>query len=143
MQTLEATFDDMRDAIAPLLRAWRGAWTEIHLPHTDVVHHMCTAITREIAEEPYACMPDEHREIARDAFLTVLAFGQLLQRGLVEELAPRALLEDAIAAVRAVLDELSLHVSRADDAVRRVLLEGVSLDDAVAGIRPSADDHAC
>jgi hypothetical protein len=140
---LEAAFDEMRDAILPLLRTWRGAWPEIHVPHTDVVHHMCAAISFEVTEEPYACMPDEHRTLAREAFLAVLAFGQLLERALVEDRAPRALLEGAIVAVREVLDELSLHVSRADDAVRRVLLEGVSLDDAVAGIRASADDHAC
>lgn len=67
---------------------------------------------------------------AQELFACVLAVGQQLRTGLVHALPSPGHVDLAFAAVSDLLDSLEPHVTRADIAMRRVLLEGEALQAA-------------
>lgn len=106
----------------------------------DVRHHVCAAINAlEMLDCGVTGMPsyeqldDAARVYAREAFLSVLTLGQLLRRADEDTLAPTAAIAITQLALDRMLDELSPHVTSADDALRQILLDDVPFETALAG----------
>jgi hypothetical protein len=76
--------------------------------------------------------------LAHEAYLSVIALGQLLQHD-EERLAPTWAIESARGAVDRTLDTLAPFVSRADEGLRRVLLDNVPSEDALAAVSRGGD----
>ncbi len=118
----------------------------------EVRHHVCAAIASLVHEPPVSragpppqmtpedrerirasAARESHRELpnlrpeaavyAHEAYVAVLAFGQLLLRANNAELCDPVALETCHESVVAMLDALSPFIRAADDGVRRVLLE--------------------
>jgi len=105
----------------------------------DARHHLCHALVAlEDVEPSYDALEDDARILAREAFLSVMSIGQLLLHGDREPLASPGGLECGRRGVRGMLDHLAPYVSRADAALRRTQLDGVPLEEALAGIRDGA-----
>jgi hypothetical protein len=129
-------FADLADAVEALRVSWRKYSGRARLEHVSM---LCDA-RMEKAFELQA--PDEARAAVRDAFVAIVALGQVLLgerelRGTAEcPAAASAIVDDELEAawrmVGVVLDVLAPYVSDADQVLRRVLLEGELLDDALA-----------
>ena len=138
--SLSHAFDDLLDELVRLDRSWvcERERAGLRFAASDIRHHVCVALVclddlpAEIAR--YDRLDTEGRILAHEAYLAVLALGQLLLRAIVDKLADAAAIARAQCAVDHMLDALSPFVSRADDALRRVLLEDVSIEAAVAGL---------
>jgi len=137
-------YADLIDAVDALREAWRRYPERVRLEHALMLadERMGHALEERATDEA---------EIAvHDAFVGIVALGQLLlgERELrsAEEREPwddrdtwqtsggdtgADELEQAWRMVGVVLDSLTPYVSRADDALRRVLLEGEALEDAL------------
>jgi hypothetical protein len=152
---LSSAFDELQLELVALDRAWTCERERSGLRHAagDLRHHVCAALVFLDDVEPgapgapgeprtpgepgvarYDQLDGATRVLAHEAFLAVLAVGQLLRRASEDGLAASAAIEAAARAVEHVLDELTPVVSRADDALRRVLLDDASLEQALAGV---------
>jgi hypothetical protein len=135
---LSTTFDQLQRELLALDRAWHCERERASLRHaaSDIRHHVCAALAwlddLPPADARYDALEPEPRVLAHEAFLSVLALGQLLVRAVEDRLAPEHAIEGAHFAVDQTLDMLSPFVSSADDALRRVLLEDVPVEDALA-----------
>lgn len=148
-------YADLVDALDALRVAWRKYSGRARLEHVVM---LCDA-RMEKALEMHA--PDEARASVREAFVAIVALGQVLlgerelrgtarrevrgamcdSRGTVARafsegpLAVAAVVDDELEAawrmVGVVLDVMAGYVSRADQVLRRVLLDGELLDDAL------------
>jgi hypothetical protein len=137
-------FDSLLEQMVALERAWTSELERSGLRHTtgDIIHHVCAAI----ADLDDVWQPDappssifnqidsELRVLAHEAYLAVLALGQMLTREDEPCPAEPKAVEAARAAVLDMLDELAPFVSRADDSLRRVLLDGEPLEAALERI---------
>jgi hypothetical protein len=119
MHTLSDAFDH--------LLAELSALDAPELDHAtgDVTHHVCLALAFLDNSPAFDGMDDAQRVLAREAFLSVLALGQWLQK------LPAS--AAAATAVGRMLDQLTPHVSRPEHGMRRVLLEGKPLESVPAG----------
>lgn len=141
--SLSQAFDALQRELVALDRAWTCEIERAGLRHAavDIRHHVCAALTalddRDDAAadaNAFARLDQGARILAHEAFLAVLALGQLLRRALDDALAaPRAIAATQLA-VDALLDELAPCVSGADRAMRRVLLDDEPLETALAGL---------
>jgi hypothetical protein len=137
---LSTAFDDLQHELVRLDRGWTCNRERASLRYTaaDIRHHVCAAlawlddIPPDVAR--YDRLDGEARILAHEAFLSVLALGQLLLRAIADKLANEVAIARAQCAVEHMLDVLAPLVSRADDALRRVLLEEVSIETALDGI---------
>lgn len=134
---LRTRFEELADEYAPLLDAWDGEEAAIMHTVCDVNHHVCVAIAflDQHGDAPFDRLDGEARAYAHEGFLAVLAFAQLMRRAAEDRLAPAAIALRAERAACRLLDAFAPRVSGADVALRRVLLDEASLDDAVAGLR--------
>ena len=134
---LSIAFDDLQHELVRLDASWTGEHERagLRFAASDIRHHVCVALVclehvpPEVAR--YDRLDVEGRILAHEAYLAVLALGQLLLRAIVDALADGVAIARAQCAVDRMLDTLSPFVSRADDALRRVLLEDVSIEDAI------------
>ena len=137
---LSVAFDDLQHELVRLDRGWTCDRERASLRHTasDIRHHVCMALTwlDELPPEAarYDRLDGEARILAHEAFLAVLALGQLLLRAIVDKLANDVAIARAQCAVEHMLDVIAPFVSRADDALRRVLLEDVPIETALDGV---------
>jgi hypothetical protein len=139
--SLCTAFDHLLEQMAALERAWTSDLERSGLRHTvgDVIHHVCAALADldEVwrPDAPPSSIYDEIdselRVLAREAYLTVLALGQLLSRDDEPCRADPTTVACARAAVLDMLDELAPFVSRADDSLRRVRLDGEPFEAAL------------
>jgi hypothetical protein len=126
---LHDTITILRTGLYDLEHAWRGddTWT-IRSRGRELLEN-CEALERAHDFELR-----DVRRTAREAYIGAI---QLVQ---VVDGAPRDVLP-AEARFRArdllllVLDDLAPYVNRADRALRRVLVDGVPIEDALAGVR--------
>ncbi len=129
-------YADVADAVEALRASWRKYSGRARLEHVTL---LCDA-RMEKAFEVQA--PDEARAAVRDAFVAIVALGQVLLgerelRGATRlPAATGALVDDELEIAwrmcGVMLDVLAPYVSHADQVLRRVLLEGELLDDALA-----------
>jgi len=70
--------------------------------------------------------------LAHEAYLGVLALGQLVQHAREDNQAAEHAVDAAAVAIARMLDELEPFVSRADTGMRRTLLDGVPIEDVLA-----------
>lgn len=129
-------YADLADALEALRVAWRKYSGRARLEHAVM---LCDARMEKAFEMQAA---DEARASVRDAFVGIVGLGQVLLgerelRGTAGCPAARgALVDDELEAawrmVGVVLDVMTPHVSGADVVLRRVLLDGELLDDALA-----------
>lgn len=137
---LSVAFDDLLRELVRLDRAWTSDRERAGLRHAaaDIRHHACAALAHldglEPADARYERLDGAARVLAHEAFLSVLALGQLLLRAIEDRLADAVAIAHAQCAVDRMLDVLGPFTSRADHALRRVLLEDVSLEVALAGL---------
>jgi hypothetical protein len=144
--TLSEAFDDLLATILALERAWTCQRERAGLRHAagDVRHHVC-AVIAELDEHAHDVRPRHPhsrfdtlgagtRVLAHEAFLSVLSLGQLLRRAAEDGLAAAGEIAAAQRAVAAILDELTPYISRADDALRRVLLDHEPFEVALARV---------
>ncbi|MBA3501880.1 MAG: hypothetical protein M4D80_28175 [Myxococcota bacterium] len=137
---LSNAFDDLQHELVRLDAGWTCERERAGLRYTasDIRHHACAALVwlDELAPEVarYERLDAEARILAHEAYLSVLALGQLLLRAIADGLADGVAIARAQCAVDHMLDSLSPFVSRADDALRRVLLEDVSIEAALDGV---------
>jgi hypothetical protein len=137
---LSNAFDDLQHELVRLDQSWTCERERASLRHTasDIRHHVCAALAwlddlpPELAR--YDRLEGEARILAHEAFLAVLALGQLLLRAIADRLADEVAIARAQCAVDFLLDVLAPLVSRADDALRRVLLEDLSIEAALDGV---------
>jgi hypothetical protein len=132
---LSQAFDAVMTMGVALDRAWTCHRERAGLRHVmaDARHHVCEVIADldEVARHAQPLRPhtvvdllgEGTRVLAHEAYLSVLSLGQLLRRATEDGLAPVPDLELAQAATARLLDELTPYISRADDALRRVLLD--------------------
>jgi hypothetical protein len=133
-------FDDLQCEIVRLDVGWTCEHERASLRHTasDIRHHVCAALAwldhlaPEVAR--YDRLDGEARILAHEAYLAVLALGQLLLRAITDKLADEVAIARTQCAVEYMLEVLGPFVSRADDALRRVLLEDVPIEAAVDAI---------
>ncbi len=145
---LSEAFDYLVHELADLAPAWVGERAALQWPVGDACHHLAQALFRleDVTRDPsllaphaaYELMEDDLRVLAREAFLSVLAIGQLLHRALDDRLAPPGALEGPELAVWRMLEELTPYVSRADGGLRRTLLDGVPLEIVLADLERRA-----
>ena len=139
-------FDDLQRELIALDLAWTCERERASLRHAaaDLRHHVCVALVALEDLPPdrahYDRLSGEARILAHEAFLSVLALGQLLLRAIAERLAPDVPIARVQQEVERLLDLFAPFTSRADDALRRVLLEDVTLEAALGGApgRPGA-----
>lgn len=140
---LSQAFDELQLELVALDRAWTDERERSGLRHAavDIRHHVCAALTAlddredEAPGTPAFTRLDQGaRILAHEAFLAVLALGQLLRRALDDGLAPPAAIAACQLVVDQLLDELAPCVSGADRAMRRVLLDDEPLETALAGL---------
>ncbi len=137
---LSAAFDDLLHELVRLDHQWTSDRERAGLHYTqgDIIHHVCGAIAAvedlppELAH--YERLDGAARILAHEAYLSVLALGQLLLRAIEDNLADSLAVARAQCEVDAMLDMLAPLVSRADAALRRVLLEDVSIEVALEGV---------
>jgi hypothetical protein len=136
-------FDELQLKIIALDREWASEPERAGLRHTaaDIRHHVCAAVAAlERVDNHVPCtrtfdqLDGFTRVLSHEAFLSVLALGQLLRRALEDGLATPSVVEVTQLAVTHLLDELRPYVSNADAALRRVLLEDMPLEEALAGV---------
>ena len=137
---LSIAFDDLQRELIALDRAWTCLHERASLRHAaaDLRHHLCALLACADELPPdrarYDALDGETRILAHEAFLSVLALGQLLLRAIDDRLAPELAIAQMQLSVEHMLDLLAPLVSRADDALRRVLLEDVSIETALAEV---------
>lgn len=129
-------YADLADAVEALRVSWRKYSGRARLEHVAL---LCDA-RMEKAFEVQA--PDEARAAVRDAFVAIVALGQVLLgerelRGVTMlPVAAGAVVDDELEHAwrmsEVMLDVLAPYVSGADRVLRRVLLDGELLDDALA-----------
>ena len=138
---LFAALEDLMAELCELDRRWvcERERSGLHHAQGDIIHHVCSAATHVEALPPelahYDQLSGEARVLAHEAYLSVLALGQLLLRAVEDQLADGIAIARTQVEVDEMLDMLTPLVSRADDGLRRVLLEGMSIETAVEGIR--------
>lgn len=138
--SLSNAFDDLLNELVRLDRSWicERERAGLRFAASDIRHHVCVALVRiddlPAAIARYDRLDAGGRILAHEAYLAVLALGQLLLRAVVDRLAENVAIARAQCAVEHMLDALSPFVSRADDALRRVLLEDVSIEAALDGV---------
>jgi len=141
--SLSQAFEVLQVELRALERAWTNDRERSGLRHAaaDLGHHVCAALAaldgldRESSHVPrYERLDAGARIFAHEAFLAVLAVGQLLRRDDDEALAPPSALAATALAVDVLLDELAPFVTSAEIAMRRVLLDDEPLETALAGI---------
>ncbi len=124
--TLQSAYDQLRTELIPLY-----ARPELAFQISDVIHHLCAAIVSlDEAEHRrltyYDGLGEGERVLAHEAHRAVIGVGQALLR-----------LDDVDRArdvVDTMLDALAPFVSRADQQLRHVLLDGDPLEDALERI---------
>ena len=137
---LSNAFDDLQHELVRLDANWtcERERAGLRFAASDIRHHVCVALVclDDLAPEiaRYDRLDAEGRILAHEAYLAVLALGQLLLRAIVDNLADSVAIARAQCAVDHLLDALSALVSRADAALRRVLLEDVSIEAALDGV---------
>ena len=129
-------FADLADAVEALRVSWRKYSGRARLEHVSMLCDGRMAAAFEMQA------PDEARAAVRDAFVAVVALGQVLLgerelRGTADRpVAAGAIVDEELEVawrmVGVVLDVLAPYVSEADQVLRHVLLEGELLDDALA-----------
>jgi hypothetical protein len=124
---LSLAFDDLNCELVALDRKWTcdRERASLRCTSSDVRHHVCMALS---------FLDGASSIMAHEAYLSVLALGQLLLRAYEDRLADTIAIAEAQCAVDHVLDLFTPYVSGADIAMRRVLLEDVSIEDALEGI---------
>ena len=144
------SFCALQSAVLPLLDAWEDRRDAIALDHAlgDARHHCCAAssfvhdLERDsdwAPQEAYALMTDVDRLAVHEAYVSVIALGQLLQGCLDDGLPAASVTRNALAALGRLLDTLGPFVSRPDLALRRVILDGEPLADHLVRLPPLAD----
>ena len=137
---LSIAFDDLVHELLVLDRVWTCEREHASLRHAaaDLRHHLCAALVVldhvPAAHARYDVLGAEQRVLAHEAYLSVLALGQLLLRAIADGLAPTVEIARVQCAVDQLLDLLTPLVCRADDALRRVLLEDVPITEALAEV---------
>lgn len=137
-------FDDLQRELVRLDIAWTNEHEHATLRHTasDIRHHVCAALAWLDPLPPdlarYDRLEGEARVLAHEAYLAVLALAQLLLRAIADKLADEVAIARTQCAVEYMLEVFDPFVSRADDALRRVLLEDVPIEAAVNAISDGA-----
>ena len=137
-------YADLIDAVDALREAWR------RYPERVRIEHALMLADERMGHALEERATDEADIAAHDAFVGIVALGQLLlgerevrsaderepwdERDTWRTGAGDTELEHAWRMVGVVLDALTPYVSKVDDALRRVLLEGEALEDALLRI---------
>ena len=131
-------FEDLHHELIAFDQAWTCPHERASLRHAaaDLRHHLCALLAVDLPPERarYDALDGESRILAHEAFLSVLALGQLLLRAIDDRLAPEIAIARMQIVVDRMLDLLAPLVSRADDALRRVLLDNVPIEAALAEV---------
>jgi hypothetical protein len=125
---LVKAFRAWQDAMIELDRTWTNALEQsgMHAIWGDVIHHVCAAMSS--VDAPYDDLDGAQEVLAREAFLSALALGQLVRRAKQERSAELLALAGAAGATDKMLDALAPCVSGADLALRAALLDGDTID---------------
>lgn len=93
----------------------------------DARHHLCHAfVVLEDSEPSYDGLSEGAKILAHEAYLSVVAIGQLLAHSRESVLATPLGIDHGTRGVNVMLDHLAPFVSRADVTLRRSLLDGPS-----------------
>jgi hypothetical protein len=132
MTPIESAFDELLVQSVALENAWTDETERAGLVFTcaDIRHHVCMATSVLHGKSSFDALDGEAKAYAHEAFLSVLALGQLLQR----DVAPADAIVCARVAVDRLLDVLTPYVSPADNGLRRVLLDGITIEQACAEV---------
>ncbi len=148
---LSSAFDLLVTEFVHLDHAWTHEHSRSGLRHAfdDARHHLCHAIhlLDDVTHDPAHLVPHGAYDLldgativlAHEAYLSMLALGQLVHTALEHRWAAVGALEVADAAVWHMLEELAPFVSRADGGLRRTLLEGVPIEVVLEDLRRSLD----
>jgi hypothetical protein len=143
---MPSAFEQFHRAMIQLEKEWRSATERSGLRHAigDVHHHVCAALPMiqdaafsddELERGVFDRIAPDDRVLAHEAYLSVVALGQLAERAREEQLASTSALGMFDCALWGMLGELEPFVSRADVGLARVLLEGESVEKVAAEIR--------
>jgi hypothetical protein len=150
MQTTKKTLFEAFDLFCTALIELDLEWTDelersgLRWAFGDARHHLCHALflLESVTSDPALLVPnaafellaDDTRVLAHEAYLGVLSLGQLVQHAREDAQAAEHAIDAANAAIARMLDELEPYVSRADSGLRRSLLDGVPIEDVLAGL---------
>ena len=141
--------DQLFDAFVRLELAWTDEreLSGLRYAFADARHHLChaTFLLEDVTADPAHLVPHGAYDLldgatsvlAREAYLSVLALGTLLQTASVHAMAPGSAIDTAARGVWHMLEELAPFVSRADGGLRRTLLEGVPIEQVLADLQTS------
>jgi hypothetical protein len=144
---LSETFDQMIHAFARLEDAWTDDRTRSGLcwAFRDARHHVCHALVwlGDVTDDPallaphaaFEVMDEAARIMAHEAYASVLSLGQLVLHAREQGSAAAGAIDGADAAVRLMLERLSPYVSRADEGMRRTMLDGEPIEEEAASSR--------
>lgn len=143
---MPSAYDQLRRAITYLEKEWRSASERSGLRRAiaDVHRHVGAFLPvmqaadfteDELERSVFGRIGPEERVLAHEAFLSVVALGQLAQRARDEQLASTSALGMFDCALSSMLGELEPFVSRADLGLARVLLDGEPIEIVAKEIR--------
>lgn len=133
--------DDLFHAFTRDLIELELCWTDerersgAHYAVADARHHLAHAICDLEDASGYDTLSEGGRVLVREAFMSVLTIGQLVQRAIDERWGHLEALAHVHTGVRRTLDALTPYVSRADAALRRTQLDGIALETVLAEMR--------
>jgi hypothetical protein len=130
---LEDAFGALRDDTVRAMARWCGGEPErvrVECALADLIHHLCHAIC---CIAPFDAADDGGRVLAREAYLSTLAFIGLFDRLIEDARDDGAVLRNVRASAVVVLDVMTPSVSEADIALRRLFVDGARDELACAG----------
>jgi hypothetical protein len=134
MTKLERAFEELQERLIELDVAWKPGEERggLRFLTGDLIHHVCMARSFLDGADGYEHLDWTQRVLAREAFLSVIAFGQLVHNALEAKSVSADVLERARLAASGMLDALMPFVGRADAALRASLLEGKPFETVMA-----------
>ena len=142
---MTSAFDQLHHAMLALETGWLSAFDRSGMRSTlaDVRHHVCAALPmiqscgfddEELEDGVFDELDAGDCVLAHEAYLSVVALGQLLRRAREESLASPGAIGLTECASWSMLGELEPFVSRADRGLARVLLADEAVEDVAASI---------
>jgi hypothetical protein len=125
----------LRECLDRILAVWSRSPDELARLGAECLEDAREILAEDLAPLSAVGLADlerrpELRAAAQESFASILVVAQQLRAGLMHGLPEPAAVDVALAAVEQMLDALAPYVTRTDHAMRRVLLEGESIEAA-------------
>ena len=140
---LAVAFDHLEQEVARLGSRWRAAAPRARIDSIvgDFAVFM-RVLVEDVELEPVYSRSDETRTLVHDTYVRLICVAGLLREAMDARWAPAADLAAAYAHAEAVLDAFTPFVGISDRAMRRICLEGETLEGALHWLGRQLDEEA-